>query len=114
MQTWRKILTSRGAIKGFTQGKKEIFESLEMSILATLQTTIDIQKITSKIEGSFIKGKKRVAGLKILAQLLTFDNLPKAHIMDIVSWFASSMRQNQSQVTHYLDGLKGCGRQLEE
>lgn len=36
MKTWRSMLTSKGSIKGFTEKKKEIFESAVMSILACL------------------------------------------------------------------------------
>ncbi len=73
------MLTSKGAIKSLTEGKKEIFESTVMSVLATLQTPIDLNKINAKIEGAYIKGKQRIAGLKILAQLLTFENLSAHH-----------------------------------
>jgi hypothetical protein len=42
MQTWSTIMTSKGAIKSFTEKKKEIFESSVMSILAYLQAPISL------------------------------------------------------------------------
>lgn len=32
----------------------------------------------------------------------------------MVSWFASSLRGNKNQMSHYLDDLKGCGLHLED
>lgn len=31
-----------------------------------------------------------------------------------MSWFTNSLRKNKNEVTHYLDGVKGCGSFLEE
>ncbi len=42
MKTWRTMMTSKGAIKSFTEKKKEIFESSVMSILAYLQAPISL------------------------------------------------------------------------
>ena len=62
----------------------------------------------------FINGSKRVAGLKILGQLLNFE-LPQPHRYDLMSWFCGSLRGNKNpHVAHYLDDLKGCGHHLED
>jgi hypothetical protein len=29
-------------------------------------------------------------------------------------WFSCGLRQNKSELTNYLDGLKGCGSLIEE
>jgi len=58
--------TSKGAIKSFTDRKKEIFDSAVMSILACLQTPINTQRIKKQVESVFINGAKRVAGLRLL------------------------------------------------
>jgi hypothetical protein len=106
--------TSKGAIKSFTERNKEIFDSSIMSILACLQTAIQTQKIKKQVETVFINGSKRVAGLKILGQLLNFE-LPQAHRYDLMSWFCGSLRGNKNpHVAHYLDDLKGCGHHLED
>jgi hypothetical protein len=40
LKSWKQMQTSKGAIKSFTDRKKEIFDSSVMSILACLQTPI--------------------------------------------------------------------------
>ena len=40
LKSWRQMQTSKGAIKSYTDRKKEIFDSSVMSILACLQTPI--------------------------------------------------------------------------
>ena len=61
-----------------------------------------------------MNGCKRVAGLKLLGELLNYD-LPQKHTYDLMSWFCGSLRGNKNpHVAHYLDDLKGCGLHLEE
>lgn len=105
--------TSKGAIKSFTDRKKEIFDSAVMSILACLQTPINTQRIKKQVESVFLNGAKRVAGLKMLGQLFSLE-LPQSHRYDLLSWFCSSLRSNKNQMSHYLDDLKGCGLHLED
>jgi len=45
LKSWRQMQTSKGAIKSFTDRKKEIFDSSVMSILACLQTPINTLRI---------------------------------------------------------------------
>ena len=61
----------------------------------------------------FLNATKRVAGLRIISNLMQLD-LPKNIRLDLIMWFASSLRGNKNQLTHYLDDLKGCGEILEE
>lgn len=61
-----------------------------------------------------MNGSKRVAGLRLLGQLLNLE-LPSTHRYDLMSWFCGSLRGSKSpHVAHYLDDLKGCGHHLEE
>jgi hypothetical protein len=60
-----------------------------------------------------MNASKRVAGLKLLGQLMNLE-LPQKHKYDLMNWFCSSLRGNKNQMAHYLDDLKGCGRHLEE
>ena len=106
--------TSKGAIKSYTERTKEIFNSSVTSILACLQTAISSEKIKNQVEKVFINGCRRVAGLKLLAELLNLD-LPQTHRFDLMFWFCGSLRGNKNpHVAHYLDDLKGCGIHLEE
>ncbi|CDW73494.1 UNKNOWN [Stylonychia lemnae] len=113
LKSWRQMQTSKGAIKSFTDRKKEIFDSSVMSILACLQTPINTQRIKKQVESVFLNAAKRVAGLKLLGQLINLE-LPQKHRYDLISWFASSLRGNKNQMSHYLDDLKGCGLHLED
>ena len=104
--------TSKGAIKSFTDRKKEIFDSSIMSVLACLQTPISAQRIKKQVETVFLNASKRIAGLKLLGDIMGLD-LPQKHRFDMMNWFSSSLRGNKNQLSHYLDDLKGCGNHLE-
>jgi hypothetical protein len=84
-----------------------------MSILACLQTPINTQRIKKQVESVFVNATKRVAGLRLLGQLINLE-LPQKHRYDLISWFASSLRGNKNQMSHYLDDLRGCGLHLED
>jgi len=106
--------TSKGAIKSFTERKREIFDSSVMSILACLQTPIHTQRIKKQVENVFVNASKRIAGLRILGELMNME-LPVKQRYDLMSWFCVSLRGNKSpSVAHYLDDLKGCGHHLED
>lgn len=51
--------------------------------------------------------------MKLLGSLINLE-LPQKHRYDLISWFASSLRGNKNQMSHYLDDLKGCGLHLED
>jgi hypothetical protein len=85
-----------------------------MSILACLQTPINTQRIKKQVETVFLNGCKRVAGLRLLGELLNLE-LPTTHRYDLMSWFCGSLRGSKNpHVAHYLDDLKGCGHHLED
>ena len=65
------------------------------------------------METVFINASKRVAGLKLLGQLVGME-LPLVTRYDLVAWFCSSLRGNKNQMAHYLDDIKGCGHHLED
>ncbi len=65
--------TSKGAINSFTDKRKEIFDSSTMSILACLQTPISSQRIKKQVESVFLNATKRVAGLRIVADLIDLE-----------------------------------------
>lgn len=87
--------TSKGAIKSFTDKRKEIFENSMTSILACLQTPITMLKIKKQVEGVFLNATKRIAGLKILNNLVQLE-LPEEIRVDIIQWFVSSLRNNKN------------------
>lgn len=113
LKSWRQMQTSKGAIKSFTDRKKEIFDSAVMSILACLQTPISAARVKKQVESVFLSAARRVAGLKLLGQVVGLE-LPQKHRYDVVGWFAASLRGNKNQMSHYLDDLKGCGLHLED
>ena len=87
--------TSKGAIKSFTDRKKEIFDSSVMSVLACLQTPISAQRIKKQVESLFLNASKRNAGLKLLGDISNLD-LPQNHRYDAMNWFCSSLRGNKN------------------
>lgn len=115
MNTWKKMLTQRsGTNPSFTNKKKDALDSSINSILTCLQAPINISKIKKQVENIFLSAKKRASGLKILAKLLSFEAMPRSARFDCIAWFQSALRNNKNEATHYLDGLKGCGHQLED
>ena len=65
--------TSKGAIKSFTDRKKEIFDSAVTPILACLQSPINTQRIKKQVESVYINASKRIAGLKLLGHLMSLE-----------------------------------------
>lgn len=65
--------TSKGAIKSYTDRKKEIFDSSVMSVLACLQTAISAQRIKKQVETVFLNASKRVAGLQLLGKIISLE-----------------------------------------
>jgi hypothetical protein len=114
LKSWRQMQTSKGAIKSFTDRRKEIFDSAVTSILACLQSPINTQRIKKQVESVFINASKRIAGLKLLGSMMNLE-MPKSHRLDVISWFCGSLRGNKNpHMAHYLDDLKGCGHHLED
>lgn len=73
LKSWRQMQTSKGAIKSYTDRKKEIFDSSVMSVLACLQSPINTQRIKKQVETVFINASKRIAGLKLLGHMMNLE-----------------------------------------
>lgn len=95
LKSWRQMQTSKGAIKSFTDRKKEIFDSSVMSVLACLQTPITAQRIKKQVETVFLNASKRIAGLKLLSYVMGLE-LPNNNKYDLMNWFCSSLRGNKN------------------
>jgi len=78
-----------------------------------LQTKATRAEIKEQIEEAFVNGCRRVAGLKIIGETLGLS-LPKEIFSDVLSWFGKSLRGSKNDVCHYLDGIKGCGQEIED
>ena len=111
LQHWRELRTSQGAIKDFTEIRKELFESSNMSVLALLQTPITAEKISKRIETVFLNGCRRMAGLYLFSKILG-SKLPDGAVGDICNWMCSGLREGTNKLTHYLNNIKGCGNHL--
>jgi len=47
-----------------------------------------------------------------MSDLIKLD-MPTPQFLDLVSWFSSALRQNETKLSHYLDNTKGQGMHLE-
>jgi len=63
------------------------------------------------VETVFVNGCKRVAGLKLLGDVMGL-NMPFQNRLDLINWFCSSLRSNKNVLAHYMDDLKGCGHHI--
>ncbi|CAI2362161.1 unnamed protein product [Moneuplotes crassus] len=112
LQTIRGIKASSGTITSYEDiSNKEIFNSCASSVLATLQCKVSAESIIKDIEEKYIKGMKRLCGLKIMAKITSFkmpDIIKKSTFM----WFCSSLRKNKGILAHYSDDILGCGNYL--
>jgi hypothetical protein len=70
LKKWKEFQTSRGSIKTESERMAEIWSSGIASILALLQTDIDVERIQELVEKKLIDGSKRVAGLVLLTELI--------------------------------------------
>ena len=89
-----------------------VWKSGIASVLALLQTDVDVGRIQELVEKKLIDGAKRIAGLVLLAKLVrhTPDEQMIAHP---IAWFTTALRANRSCLTHYLDDLSGLGTHME-
>lgn len=77
-----------------------------------LQLPITVKKIKQQVETKFLQAAKRVAGLRMLASIISLD-LVDGCAIDISNWFCTSLRHKTNELAHYLDQLNGCGSHLE-
>ena len=80
------------------------------NVLQILQSAVHVKKIKKLVENVYILASQRVAGLKLIANLMG-KNIP--HSFDIINWFCSALRGNSNNLSHYLDDIHGCGQKLE-
>lgn len=81
-------------------------------MLSILQARVKIGKIQEQVELIYQNACKRVAGLKIMANLIQLD-APQFIIEDSLNWFCSALRGNRNKIAHYMDDIKGEGTYLE-
>lgn len=112
LKSWKQMQTSLGAIKSLTERKVEIWNSGITAILALLQTPIEASKIQEQVEQTYIDSCRRCAGFKLIKDLIVGE-MPFSHLEDLISWFASALRNNANRLTHYLDDTAGQGIHLE-
>jgi hypothetical protein len=73
LKSWKKMQTSKGAIKSLTEIQAEIWNSGITSIMALLQTAIETEQIQKQVEEIFIDSCKRATGLKLIRELIMVD-----------------------------------------
>jgi len=112
LKQWRASQLSEGVIKDFTEVRKDIFESANMSILALLQTPIPVDKISKKVESVFLNGCRRMAGMFLFAKVLSAE-LPNDSVGDVTNWMVSGIRNGTNSLSHYLNNIQGCGNHIE-
>ena len=59
-----------------------------------------------------MKGLRRSAGLEIL-EFAMQNTTTNDVFFDALQWFMGSLLKNKSCATHYLEGLEGCGSDVE-
>ena len=45
----------------------------------------------------------------MLAQVLSVTSLTTTTFLDGVAWFCAAMRHNSNLISHYMEGIRGCG-----
>jgi hypothetical protein len=105
-------MQSSGAIKDFTEVRKDILDSANMSVLAVLQTPITAEQISQKVETVFLNGCRRMAGLFLFSKVLG-TALPNNTIGDLSNWMTSGLRNGGNNLVHYLNNIQGCGNHIE-
>ncbi len=85
-------------------------DSMSANVLQCLQSAIHIKKLRKQMETVYVLGAQRVAGLKLISNLMS-KNIP--HSFDIINWFCSALRGNTNNLCHFLDDIRGCGYSIE-
>ena len=50
----------------------------------------------------------------MLAQVLSVSSLTTTTFLDGVAWFCAAMRHNENLISHYMEGIRGCGTGFED
>ncbi len=105
-----------GNLKSVSVRHKEVMQSCAKDVVQLLTTICDVSKIVKQVEDVYIAANRRATGLQFYSSLLQIleDEWAQPIFIDTVLWINSALRENQRKQVHYLDTLKGCGRQLEE
>ncbi len=90
-----------------------MFSSLTSSVLSCLQSNLPVRRIQKQIESSYLNAARRIAGLKMISQVLTIGT-GTTTFLDGVAWFCASMRHNSNELSHYMEGIRGCGSGFED
>ena len=112
LQQWRTNQQSQGAIKDFTEVRKDIFDSSNMSVLAILQTPISSDRISKRVEQVFLDGCRRMAGLFLFSKVLS-AKLPSDSLADVTNWLVCGIRNGSNNLSHYLLNIQGSGNHIE-
>lgn len=113
LKHWKTMRQDQGSIKSDSKLQKEISESGSISVLACLQSPINVKKIQQRVESEFLKASRRIAGLKMLAQLICLP-ISDQTTCDLSNWFTSALRDKTNKMTHYLSKITSCGNHLEK
>lgn len=65
------------------------------------------------MESVFVNAARKMTGLSILQRIFGLS-LTSQQLDDLVSWFCSSLRGGKNIINHYLDGISGCGNDMEK
>lgn len=107
LDKWRDMQQSKGIIKSMELvGSNKIVDSISTNVMQFLQSAVHLKKLKKQVETVFVSATQRVAGLKLIATLMSKD-IP--HSFDLINWFCSALRGNTNNLCHYLDDIRGCG-----
>ena len=79
---------------------------MPLQVIGALKTKFTAQKMQKTLEKAMVAGLRRSAGLN----LLSYAAMSKiGRKLDVFMWFVSSLKSNDKVLSHYSDGLTGCG-----
>jgi hypothetical protein len=87
LKSFKRIQSSKGTIKNFEEiDSKQIFNSSSGSILAYLQSHLEVDEIQKRIEEKFVNALNRYCGLKIMSNV-AHSAMPQSVKCGIFEWF---------------------------
>lgn len=87
LKSFKRIQSSKGTIKNFEEiDSKQIFNSSSGSILAYLQSHLEVNEIQKRIEQKFVNALNRYCGLKIMSNV-AHSAMPQSAKCSIFEWF---------------------------
>jgi len=91
---------------------KSLREAGNTSVLACLQSSIQLSQIRNQVKFNMENACRRLAGLRFIDSVLKVD-MDKKSLFEVISWMCT-LQPDSTSLFHYLDGVKGCGHVLEE